>query len=667
MLKKIKELPSKFEAREREDSLKPKAFPDSQDQSDPLFTKFHSRNTMASIIVVEQGVIQDVFPFLRLYKVALNAGPITVCTYGGESTGGLFGVQDQTTLVVGTTVWVVRYPGTGYGTIISTQPEFITVPGSRKVDEIVEGSNIGYISEPIYRLLLAYKPPRGGMPMWEGAHLDSIPGEWVKMAQTGVALFVDPFLAGIRANDYCGVWVNYLDSLLRIAGLNYQRWTGGTEEYDYVDGAYVLSYKGYGYTTLDMLGSRSFEAKVQEIAPEFYHNSKVRASSLEPETATKPFVRDHNRFSEHRKQSWGGILGQGGLDITTTVFQRNDETWFPRGAVQVANTSSGYHIVQARRGILLSKYPYIPVPIKLFDFDEALSDQARTLLKRVSSAYKNMQRGIPVVPVGLGEYDIPGLWIRGNHPDDIRNLLCNWEALAGIYAYIDNFVIITEKDIVQEYNAQKTTIPQHALIFIDDGGDILIENSRGARIELVNKNIRITAPGNITIDCGDTVNIFGYSLRAYGEYEVGISTSRTKKYKNDGIRLGEPASTIYVDNLRANAARIDNCTDVAKLEVTTPRIGRQPWVKFSNTKPTGLRTSSLVAMPRHALHAYYGPPKLQDKEGNLTYSKMPDQLDPNLRESEILFGTGVSQLADMTDNKYPNELYFTVDIYPGDY
>ena len=625
MLKKIKELPAKFEKKELEESLTPKAHPDSPDQSDPLFKKFHARNTMASIIVVEQGVIQDVFPFLRLYKVALNAGPITVCTFGGESTGGLFGVQDQSTLVVGTTVWVVRYPGTGYGTIISTQPEFVTVFGSRKVEELVDGSNIGYISEPIYRTLLAYKPPRGGMPMWEGAHLDSIPGEWVKMAHTGIGIFVDPFLAGIKANDYCGVWVNYLDSLLRIAGLNYQRWTGGTEEYDYVDGSAVLTYKGYGYTIANQGGSYLFDyIKCQHIPPEVNHNSRVRASSLEPETALRANVYGSARLPFHYKQSWGGVLGQGGLDITVSKGRVPFNLKDVRGGTQVANTASGFHIVQARCGILLAKYPLIPVPIKLFDFDEALEEKTENMRKRVRAAISMMQRGEDY-PYG-GAFTPKTLWnVRLNNIRDIRNFLCNWEALAGIYAYIDNFIIQTEKDVLlgNIVDMDRPT-EKPGFIYIDIEGNILLENGYGTRVELVGTDIRLTAANNIYIDCGNKLSLFGRDVFVRGHYTAGLASNKR------GLSMGDKFD-LKVDKFQAEVADIKKCEPTGPEYTDGAEIPPSPWIYHVE------KSSYTEARPSDSGgRAYVGPPKYVNKKRGFSY--MPEQIAQNIRDDSRIFG-----------------------------
>lgn len=653
MFKKFKELSNKVAQQEWQQVLNQKdsSAPVAGDQP-PLRTLIN-RTTIAGVVLIEQGVIQDVFPFLRLYKVALSGGPIIVCTYAADTTSSNFGVQDHTTLTVGTVVWVLRIPGSPYGSIIAIQPEFLTVPGMRHADELVSGSNVGYIGDPFYRTVLLRKSPRGGMPYWEGSHLDSIPGEWVKMAHTGVAIFADPFLAGIKANEYCGVWVNYFDSLLRIAGLNYQKWTGGSEENEYIDWDKYISYTGYAYTLSGQAGMKNARgSQFQELSANYHENPALRASAIEPKSAIFGEDAYHSRFPVHNKQVWGGIIGQGGLEFVVSSHGPPEQSPVPVSKIQIANTASGFHIVQAEGGILLAKYPLIPSVVKIADFDEELYDPNGTCVARASNIIDKFLRGSSII------YQTNFLAASKNI-HDIRNYLCNWEALAGVYAYINKFKILGEKNVREikriSVNEKSRFGSGAAYIYLDTAGDIVLENRSGARIELIGNDIRISAPGRIVIDSGKDVTIFAKKVDVLGKQGVSLSTEKR------GINIKQNELKILTDFIYGKAGQIDECRYDLEGEIvlessaqTYIDVPLQSWIYYHKCEPSGYAASS---------SDYKGPRTLLKSAG---YCIDPVALpDIKLEDSDRLFaGADINELEQQgeqnkwRENLKEGQLYF---------
>lgn len=632
MFKKFKELSSKVAQQEWQQVLNQKDRPVPVAGDQPPLRTLINRNTIAGVVLIEQGVIQDVFPFLRLYKVALSGGPIIVCTYAADTTSSNFGVQDHTTLTVGTVVWVLRIPGSPYGSIIAIQPEFLTVPGMRHADELVSGSNVGYIGDPFYRTVLLRKPPRGGMPYWEGSHLDSIPGEWVKMAHTGVAIFADPFLAGIKANEYCGVWVNYFDSLLRIAGLNYQKWTGGSEENEYIDWDKYISYTGYAYTLSGQAGMKNARgSQFQELSANYHEYPGLRASSVEPTSAIFGESTNSSRFPVHNKQTWGGVIGQGGLEFINSNYASAYQAPVPVSRVQIANTASGFHLVQAEKGILLAKYPLISSVVRAADFDEELYDPNGICTVRAAAVVDKFLKGESVINTTY-------LLAASRNLHDIRNYLCNWEALAGIYAYINKFKILGEKTVREvkriSVNDKTRFGSGAAFIYLDPAGDIVLENRSGARIELTGNDIRISAPGKIIIDSGTNVTIFAKEAAVFGNDKVSLST------KDRGINITSELK-IYTDFIYGKAAQMDSCVsdpgNAKKLgySAQTPTgISTQPWIYYHDCVKSKYSADS---------PGYRGPFTLLKSAG---YCVSPVDLpDIQLEESAQLFaGTNIRQV-----------------------
>ncbi len=624
MFKKFREISNRIAQQEWQQAIHPKDIPAPVAGDQPPLSGLINRVTLSGVVLIEQGVIQDVFPFLRLYKVAISGGPIIVCTYAADSTSGNFGVQDHTTLTIGTTVWVVRTPGAPYGAIFAVQPEFLTVAGMRHADEIVSGSNIGYISDPFYRTILLRKPPKGGMPYWDGSHLDSIPGEWVKMAHTGVAIFADPFLAGIRANEYCGVWVNYFDSLLRIAGLNYQKWTGGSEENEYIDWDKYISYKGYAYTLAGQAGMKTASGhQFQELSAAYHEHPELRISAIEPTSAIFGESATISRFPAHNKQEWGGIIGQGGLEFVTSNYAPSGQSPVPVSRIQIANTASGFHVVQADRGILLAKYPLIPTVVRAADFDEELYDPDGKCVQRATYLIPKLLKGETIFNTAFYLAASRNLY-------DIRNYLCNWEALAGIYAYINKFKILTEKKIGQIKRVRVHPNDRFgggcAYIYLDPAGDIVLENRSGARIELIGADIRITAPGKIIIDSGEKIATFSRMTELFSIDKISISSKDRSINITDKLEL-------YADFIYGYVAQMDMCVthsdSIERLQNSAQEpkdIPTQPWIYYHNCHKTEYKANPA---------GYRGPKTFKYIERCCV--SPPDLPGINLENSEQLF------------------------------
>lgn len=625
MFKKFREISGKIAQQEWQQVLSQKDIPTPVSGDQPTLSGLVNRVTLSGVVLVEQGVIQDVFPFLRLYKVSISGGPIIVCTYAADSTSSNFGVQDQTTLTVGTAVWVLRNPGSPYGAIFAVQPEFLTVPGMRHADEVVSGSNVGYISDSLYRTILRKKPTRGGMPYWEGSHLDSIPGEWAKIAHTGVGIFADPFLAGIRINEFCGMWANYFDSLIRITGLNYQKWTGGSEENEYIDWDKFVSYKGYAYTISGQAGMKDARGDQFFDLGEYNESSQLRASVIEPRSAVYGETATSSRFPVHNRQIWGGIVGQGGLEFVTASKRISDRPAVPVSKVQIATTASGFHVVQADQGILLAKYPLIPSVVRAADFDEELYDNEGKCVDRANDVIPKLLAGTPVCSLSLFN-------IATRNLHDIRNYLCNWEALAGVYAYINKFKILNENRVrgikrIKVRDAQQAGSGT-AYIYMDPEGNIALENTKGARIELVGEDIRITAPGKIIIDSGKKVAVFSKKTELFGNDQAFLSTEKR------GIEIKKEELKIHADFLYGKTAQMDSCmndpftvNELYQSGKTPLDIPTQPWIYYYDYKKTKHRAAD---------DKYRGPITLVKDEG---YCRNPQDFpDIDLENSTQVFG-----------------------------
>lgn len=480
---------------------------------------FLSADISGKLLVLERGVVLDVIPFLRLYRVALHQGHVILCTYATESTFQPLGTTSQVTIPPSSTVLVARLPSEDYGIILSVVPEFVKTYGDSPADEIISGANAGFFGDLYQKAIMHYQPPDGGgIYAWRDSMVDALPGDWVKFSRLGSSIFLNDFLVGMRVNEYCGVWLNYLDSLLRLAGLNYQFWTGGSEEYKMLFWKAFLGYRGYGYTIRSQLGARNENINSEgliEIAASYYENPDARVSNVEPVSITGA-TSQFSRLPFHRVQEWEGVLGQGGMKwVINPVGSGNNLT----PVAQQGTTASGTIIFQSRQGILLAKYPYITAPIRIADPDENYG--------KPDPAEFDAELNVFLQRIGIQGITGRLALIRSMHPLDIRNLLCNWEAQAGFYLLPKKFQFLRETEQFYFYR-QKILTPSSstsspALIYIDPLGDILLQNGQGATIELRGGMIRISAPDGVFIDSGNRTTIFGKSVEVVGDQDALIA------------------------------------------------------------------------------------------------------------------------------------------------
>lgn len=473
------------------------------------------------LVIIERGVIQDCLPYLRNYRVALEMGSVITCTPIMDSGPGLWGVIDANGFLPGTQVLVLRMPGEAYGYILGAIPEFIASYGEELPNELVQGSNVGYIRDFQRDLIAVGGQLSGGLYGWRGAPLDATAGEFVKVSKTGTAIFLDPMIAGMQANDYCGVWANYLDSLLRVVGLNYQFWTSGSEDFVYSQAGNIWKYSGYGYHLARQLGAKgaSQSQTLWKIPENVAQNPNSKLAAVEHVSVLYGEQPTISRLPAHDVQEWEGIVGQGGTKIVYQVGRN------PIPLSKQVTTAHGRILLSSSRSIVIAKYPFITAPWRIGDPDEQAGDSTNTTTKcaQFLSAISSAPSFVSKIISSL-EYA----------PIDIYNIVANWEAFAGFLTNPGKFTPITEKILSNTLKLRLRWGPRvdaPAFIIIDDLGNIVLRNNSGASIELRNSDIRISCPGTIYIDSGTQIKTFSATQNHYAENKINIFASNKRSCK----------------------------------------------------------------------------------------------------------------------------------------
>ena len=512
------------------------------------------------------GTVIATYPHLGLYSVLDHHGSYVTCIVASAG-HSILGTENVSVFSVGNQVAFFYVDELKLGVIIGSISERVVFPNIYRQEELVPGSFAGYLAEPLSKEIEETFKQFQTLRRFRGSYLDALPGDITHISRTGAAVFSSPLLVGLKVNEFCGVWANYLDSLLRVAGWNFQEWTSGYEKAVHTYWNLIWEYEGHGATIFEQLGyRRAFEPKSYsfwktqrelgrykerigplEIDYEQGEIIEIPGDTLEKQEREEEEIPEDENFPEiavrgslekyrlpfHTRQKWGGILAPGGVEF---LFAQPDsiegyrteqgegegikaeEAVYPRPLVQQGTTHTGIWYVKSVNGILLCKFPWVSAPIRTVDIDERAGS---VTYKKIKQAERYLYRR------PLNNKGKRFTTIRCTSLFDIQNFITNWEAKLGFYVFSDKFEFLTEQKQAginfNQYRGERPALKRQrrsaAFIMMDPYGDIILENGAGASIEMIGDTIRISAPGGIKIDGGYEIKMFSNHIIQLAERE----------------------------------------------------------------------------------------------------------------------------------------------------
>jgi hypothetical protein len=315
------------------------------------------------------GRIVDCVAYGHLYKVQLErSGQIILCTSSGQGTFQLVGARVINTYNYGCGVIVFYHPQSPLGFILCALPDFMFDGTSGMADFLVQGSNVGLRTDGVHKFPF-FMAGAGGLEDRSGGRpFDSLPvGEWGAITETGLAFFLDPFLAYMRVDEETGLFLFYHDQLARLAGHNLQIWSAGRQREELDDQNEFIGEEGWTHQLFEARGtfgpltgtavSRSYGSSDTQVASPWY-------------SALEPAYDDQVPF--HRRRSYRGYLGQGGTEVLALPpvgayndsFNRLSEPPTIPGAFEEGVGVDGTYALRSAKSVIISKCPNIPVPAR---------------------------------------------------------------------------------------------------------------------------------------------------------------------------------------------------------------------------------------------------------------------------------------------------------------
>lgn len=421
---------------------------------DPTASAYLHRMDLGREPRILYGRIVDCLAYAQLYKVQPERGSAPLlCTSTGHTGFQLVGAKAVATYQPGSGVLILVHPQLPMGFILCAVPDFMFDATSALSDVIVQGSNVGVRSDGVHQFPYSLAGGGGLQDRSGGRPLDSLPvGEWGAITETGLAFFLDPFLAFMRVDEATGLFLFYHDQLTRLAGYNLQQWSAGRHREELDDQNEFTGVDGWTHQLFEARGTfgpnagsttyRTFQASDAQQNQPWY-------------SAYEPAADDQIPF--HRRRVYRGYLGQGGAEIlaippvgynNTNLHTLSDQTVIP-GVFEQGVAQDGTLGIRSAKGIFLVKSapPAMPIPKQLKTPQDPTGDSP--------AIYKHAGLYGTGPTHHVGDFQ-PGVsndaQVRAASAMDLYEYLFNWKSWRHAFHY----------HALDWYIPQESAMPNHA-------------------------------------------------------------------------------------------------------------------------------------------------------------------------------------------------------------
>ena len=521
--------------------------------------KFDLSNPAFSI---ESGVIGEAMPFWGWYKVdTFGASTSIMCSLLSDVSQMKMGARRIGSLQPHTKVYYIRNSFTGSGIILGAESEVMPDVADILAERISMASGHTVVSEATNTFLHALDPECLA-DFSRGSPLDStLVGERGWVCETGTSIFIDPFMAFIKADENCGFWALYFDQVARMQGHNIQIRACGYELEVFDDNGEITAYSGRSPYAFEGLGATSQGVPT------------AKKISAQEEQIGKPYLGTTDTMNTdkdtqvpyHRFQAYTGYAGQGFREIlrlppenTGSVAKMGD----PTGSIvweQNLALDGNYHM-RSSQGITIAHSPLYMPPNRLKRMEDNDTGD-----KIENYKFSGLNGGgnphlLTDTPVDANSFvgralcadddTAYGFAWRNDHPfkyheKDFKIEKPKPEKTPSYGELAGNWYIrpptSEAKKVDHRYSADYNALMSYFKILPD--GTIVIAGPNGEEIRMVGGSIEISCPGDIQLRPGrNLISLAGRStcIRALEDIDVASSNAdvRIKSEKDMFLLAG---------------------------------------------------------------------------------------------------------------------------------
>lgn len=484
---------------------------------------YNEINEVLSARGIVSGVIHDVFAHTGTYIVSTAGGRRQMAASLADVSVSPLGARDITQFNIHDHVLCYFPPNSDYGYILGAAPHQIYDGRLVLPDSLVMRSLAGFIQDQMH--YTAYQKEDNDLPNFScGRPADALPGDWGKINDLGLAIWLGRFVAQLRASDAAKIEAFWGDDLLRMVAYNYQRFLAGSEltavddqgEFDEVEYWTPFMWEALGAYEPNTAALEEYAGQEGALKQD---NEKSRFEPKEAEQVIVPRVvamRGYIGDLEHTRV----VLPPPGA---SGVAKRDDDKDF-RGVASIHTGLDGSLHLRSAREIVIEKSLIMPVPRRLrdpdapdgdtdknykaanvygdgetqeqkpFEWDDDPNSRAMTLWEY--HAYLFGKYGLQTIDAHKKDWATPEeaeLHPDEGEPNEIDKDLftgLGFDFTAKLPKYAAVGVDQRDGHIVRYYRSR-------AGLYILDDGSVIIEDGYGSQIIMSGGNIQYSCQGDI--------------------------------------------------------------------------------------------------------------------------------------------------------------------------
>lgn len=540
-------------------------------QSDEELTQYlHNRN-FAKKGGHSYGKVVYSQPYTHWYRVQLDGmdGDIPCCRVT-ETSLEPFSVRDTSPISAGSNVLVWLPEADQVGCIVGVIPDQIEDGKLVCPDWVSQGSNVGFKREAYFHELFEHTFDDGGAIDFSNSRpMDSLSsGEWGRMTDLGGGFHLDHFMAFMRMDEMCGLFLYYMDRVTKLHGYNLDIRSAVHEMIARDDLGEAMHYSGFSPYSWEPFGILSSDSNLSGVVDKTDFDVQYRNPEARIEAANT-FQRAFYRSEEYR-----GYLGQG--------FMRSVQG-LPGGNIPYNLTGSGEGIgveapksevfpglfreqigldgsyaISSAHSISITKRRSIAIPRRIVDPEDPSGDDvtagdysfASKTAGDLHIVQSNMDKDVPEntftalqETMGLADFLAYAFEWKGLHPFFYHKLDFDLTNQPEVLMDPPNFTSLLNQSFLtpptsstefidhryQNVEYFNTTSGIHLL---PEGG-VVIRGGGGEEIRMVGGSIQISCPGDVWLQPGRNVNMYcGDDLIAKANNSIDFSaTNKDVRFK----------------------------------------------------------------------------------------------------------------------------------------
>lgn len=520
----------------------------------------HSRDSLFSLPngSIDVGIIVDTIPHTRCYSVMTAGQPfVTAMPMGSTGLNVITGPNEFDTLPPGSMVLLWQPADALEAVILGSLPPQMSEGGLVVPPTLAPGSDVGVTNELLAQAIRSEEFGDAGWGVFNrsaGTPADSLVGDHGVMNEYDGGYLISKMVSFIRAAENCGVYMFNRDMLMRLHAYNLETFTHGLEHRHFNDEGEIHDVMYRAKFPWEALGFTKHGVDAFEEADGAWDASDDSSSDARLKALYEPH--DPKQTGAWRELELRGYLGDGRRktillpkDYSETPAKYGDEDAYA-GLSEITEGFDGRIGIRSAKEIILSKYMLIPVPHQLTLPDDHVDGDWHTDYKASG------ELGDGEGPEDQEDFD----WGDSN-ADMKAGLLTDYMAFVFNFFKFENMLghkkdwkIPEESAKHEKLNSENALIgseklskletnfwadlPEAKDVEIDgrmtkakfyesmsaiamlDDGSVVLEDGWGSQIVMTRGNIKITAPGDIMM-------LAGRSVQAWGPKDVIVRAGRS--------------------------------------------------------------------------------------------------------------------------------------------